>query len=95
MKYDEIAIGNRAYIARKSKNLKQIELSNALGMHQATYSKFENGRYDISLSELVKLCSFLDVPITWLLGVDIIAGFTDSECLELEKFKKYLISLRK
>ena len=95
VEYDGIAIGNRAYTARNNKNLKQKTISAELGIHQATYSKFELGQYDIHLSELIKLCEILDISISWLLGSDSVPQLTDSECLELENYKKYLIGKRK
>ena len=95
MKQDSIAIGNRAYEARKIKGLKQHEISSVLGIHQATYSKFELGQYDMPLSQVVKLCEILDISVSWLINENIIPQLTDSECLELENYKKYLISKRK
>lgn len=95
MKYDKMAIGNRACAARTNKNLKQDEVAALLGIHQATYSKFENGRYDIHLSQLIKLCNILDISVSWLIGEDIISDLTDSERLEHENYKKYILSKRK
>jgi transcriptional regulator with XRE-family HTH domain len=95
MVYNGIAIGNRAFEARKSKGLKQREISTALGIHQATYSKFELGQYDMPLSQVIKLCNILDVSVPWLIGVDIIPDLTDKERLELENYKNYLVSKRK
>lgn len=93
MKYDIIAIGNRAYQARISKGLKQEDLSAALDISQPTYSKFENGRYEPSLTKIFVLCDILDIKLSWLLG-EIDDDLTAKEQLELEKYKKYIISSR-
>lgn len=95
MMYDGIAIGNRAYEARKNKNLKQHEVGAALGIHQATYSKFENGQYDMPLSQVIKLCNILDVSVSWLIGEDIIADLTDNERQIVEHFIRYIKNIRK
>lgn len=94
MKYDAVAIGNRAYEARKNKNIKQNDMSAALGIAQSSYSRFELGQYDIPISKLMLVCEILDISVSWLIGEDIIPQLTDRECLELENYKKYLISKR-
>lgn len=94
MKHDIVEVGNRIFIARKNKGLKQIEISKQLGIGQSTYSAIENGRTDIHLSVLFALADILDVSVTWLIGEDDIE-YTNSELLEIEKFKKYLLSIRK
>lgn len=94
MEYDAYEIGNRAYNARHNMNIKQSEISEALGIHQATYSKFENGRYDMPLSEVIKLCNYLGVSVSWLIGEKSLPRLTDSERLEVEKFINYTISIR-
>lgn len=91
--YDRIAIGNRAYSARTNKNIKQSEMGEALNIHQSTYSKFENGRYDIPLSELIKLCNYLDISMSWLIGENI-TQLTENEFIELEQYRRYLINKR-
>jgi transcriptional regulator with XRE-family HTH domain len=92
--YDKIAIGNRAYAARTNRNLKQDDVSDVLGIHQSTYSKFENGRYDMPLSELIALCNYLGITVSWLIG-EKDNSLTESDLLFLEKFKQFLISERK
>jgi transcriptional regulator with XRE-family HTH domain len=91
---DRIAIGNRAYAARTNRNLKQVDVSEELGIHQSSYSKFENGRYDMPLTELIKLCNYLNISVSWLLGETSI-DLTDFEAIELEEYKKFLINKRK
>jgi Predicted transcriptional regulators len=94
MKYDSFEIGMRAFNMRENKNMKQSEISQALGIHQATYSKFENGRYDMPISQVIKLCDYFGVTVSWLIGENSLPHLTDSEKTELENYKKYLISKR-
>lgn len=94
MQYDAYKIGNRARDARENKNMIQFELSEALGIHQATYSKFENGRYDMPISELIKLCDYLDISVAWLIGENTLPYLDVNERIELNKFLKHLMSKR-
>jgi transcriptional regulator with XRE-family HTH domain len=94
MKYDAFEIGMRAYNVRQNKNMKQSEISHAIGIHQATYSKFENGRYDMSISEMIKLCNYLGISASWLIGENSLPYLTDTERLEVEKYIKYIINIR-
>lgn len=92
--YDRLAIANRIYMARKNKNLNQIDVGNVLGINQSSYSALELGKRDVSVAELFILADTLDVTISWLLGIDSLPHLTDSERLEVEKFIKYIISIR-
>lgn len=94
MKYDAYETGLRAYNQRQSLSKKQSEVSEVLGISQATYSRFETGQGDLPVSKFVKLCDYLGVSVSWLIGEKSIPKLTDSECLEVENFKKYLISKR-
>lgn len=92
--YDMNLVANRIFLARKNKGLKQIEVCNFLDIGQSTYSDIETGKRDITLPVLFKLSELLDVSITWLLGIDSDLSLTDKEILELEKFKRYIVSIR-
>lgn len=93
--YDINLIANRIFLARKNKGLKQIEVCNLLGIGQSTYSDIETGKRDVTLPVLFKLSELLDVPIAWLLGINNDTSMTDKEMLEIERYKHYIISLRK
>jgi transcriptional regulator with XRE-family HTH domain len=90
MDYDKIATGNRAYEMRKQRNLKQSDISAALGITQPSYSRFETGQYDMPISQLVKLCNILDVSVSWLIGENIITDMTDEERHIMENFIRFL-----
>lgn len=94
MKYDPIGIGTRALNARKNKNMAQTEISEALDISQAAYSKFENGTYDMPLSKLLKLCDYLNISLFWLVGDNNLPQLTDAERLELDNYIKFLIIKR-
>jgi transcriptional regulator with XRE-family HTH domain len=95
MRYDKIEIGNKLFLIRNSKNLKQIEVSEALGISQSTYSKIESGKYDITLSMLFNISEYFGVSIEWILGIKDNVELTSNESLEVEKFINYIISQRK
>jgi transcriptional regulator with XRE-family HTH domain len=59
-------IGDRAYRARTRQRIKQSHVSNALGIAQSSYSRFENGTYDLPISKIVVLCEVLGISINWL-----------------------------
>lgn len=95
MEYDKIATGNRATEARKNKNLNQKEVSAAIGIHQTTYSKFENGQYKMDIEQMMKLCDLYEISIAWLVGENILPPLTVKEWQEVQDFAKFLISKRK
>jgi transcriptional regulator with XRE-family HTH domain len=95
MDYDIVSMGNRIRIARQLKNLKQLAVSEKLNMSQPNYSNIESGNQDISVTQLMEIASVLDVSASWLLGEDSIPDLTDSERLEVDKYIKYIIGVRK
>jgi transcriptional regulator with XRE-family HTH domain len=95
MAFDIVGMGNRIRIARQDKDLKQHTVSNKLNMSQPNYSNIESGNQDISVSQLIDIAAILDVPVLWLLGINSIPDLTDSERLEVEKYIRYIISIRK
>ena len=95
MEYDRVEIGNRIFVARKNKDLSQKSVSKIIGMNQSAYSKIELGKNNITLPTLFRLCETLDVSIVWILGLGFETDLTIDEQMEIEKYKKYLISKRK
>jgi transcriptional regulator with XRE-family HTH domain len=94
MDYDQIALGKRLQYLRASRNLTQKAIGSILGIDQSTYSRMENGVYDAPLSILYKISKYYNVSVIWLLGENSIPDLTDSERLDVEKFIKYIISIR-
>lgn len=94
MDYDAYEIGLRAYNVRLSLSKKQSDVSEKLNISQSTYSRFESGKYDMPLSQVIKLCNYLGVSVSWLIGEQTLPQLTSSESLEIEKFSRYLIEKR-
>lgn len=95
MAYDMTGIGNRMRIARQSKDLKQLAISERLNMSQANYSNIESGNQEIYISQLLEIANVLGVSASWLLGEDSIPDLTDAERLDVQKYIDYLISKHK
>lgn len=91
---DGYELGSRILIARINKGLKQADIGKVLGISQAAVSKMELGKTDLSVSQLIKLSSILDVSIPWILGLDS-DDLTPLEALELEHYRDYLIYRRR
>ena len=54
---------------RQDRDLTQAQIAKALGMSQTGYSKYETGTNDIPSAILIKLASFYDTSIDYLLGI--------------------------
>lgn len=59
---------DRLRIARKQKNLKQTEISLALGLASAAYGLYETRKRKMDIETLVKVCRLLDVTPNEVLG---------------------------
>ncbi len=55
---------------RKEKKLTQTELASKLDIGQSAYAKWENGRTEPTLENIVKLSKILDTTADELLGID-------------------------
>ncbi|MED5884659.1 helix-turn-helix transcriptional regulator [Streptococcus anginosus] len=55
---------------RKEKKLTQTELASKLDIGQSAYAKWENGRTEPTLENIVKLSKILDTTTDELLGID-------------------------
>jgi len=53
---------------REDRDLKQIEVANALGTSQQHYSKYETGENEMPIRALMILADFYDVSTDYLLG---------------------------
>ena len=95
MIYDAYETGLRAYNLRLSQSKKQNDVSDAIGISQSSYSRFESGSYDMPLSEVIKLCNYLGVTVSWLIGEDKLPPLTASEQLELNNYINFILSKRK
>lgn len=55
---------------RQKNKLTQTETANLIGMTQSNYSRLEKGELDIKLSQLLNICSNLNISADWLLDLD-------------------------
>jgi transcriptional regulator with XRE-family HTH domain len=92
--YNKYDIADRIYIARTKKRLKQQDVCKVLGIGQPSYSALETGKRTLNVEELFKLSELLGVSVEWILGTDGNNNFTNEERLEIEKFKRYIKSIR-
>lgn len=94
MGYDSKGIGERIYLARQTKGLKQLALCDKTGISQSSLSDIESGRAKITVETLYKIADALGVSVVYLLGEDSISNLTDNERLEIDKYMRYIISIR-
>ncbi len=59
---------NRILELRKKAGLSQIELANAISVHQTAISQWETGKTNPDMSTIGTLADFFDVTIDYLLG---------------------------
>ena len=60
--------------------LTQTEISEKLGMKQATYQKLESGKTpDMRISTLMHICTTLGISSDWLLGIEILKEYKSDE----------------
>lgn len=55
---------------RTIKNATQSEIAEALGVQRYTYAKWEQGRAEPSIEDLIKLSAIFGCTVDYLLGVD-------------------------
>ena len=60
---------NRLKDLREDKDLKQKDIAMLLGMSQTGYSKYECGTNDIPTNVLIRLASFYNVSVDYMLGL--------------------------
>ncbi|MCL2847763.1 MAG: helix-turn-helix domain-containing protein [Firmicutes bacterium] len=63
-------IGERIKESRKYANMTQSEVAKILRMTQQQYSRFENGVFELSYSDLIRICKLYKVSADYLLGLE-------------------------
>ena len=58
----------RLKLLRKIRGLKQEDVADYVGIKRNTYSNWENGKTEPSLSKLLLLADLFDVSLDWLFG---------------------------
>ena len=54
-------VGENIKQARKLKGLTQKEVANHFRMTQQQYSRFENGVFELNYTQIIEICSLLDI----------------------------------
>lgn len=62
--------GDNLKTLRKKRGLTQQELADKVGTNRVNVTKWETGRTEPSLENIVKLADLLDVSLDWLFGRD-------------------------
>ena len=62
---DNVELGKRIKELRKSRSLKQGDLSALLGISRGQISNLEHGRRSLNLKQLEKLCAFFKVDMEY------------------------------
>lgn len=62
---NNIELGKRIKELRKSRNMKQDDLANTLGISRGQISNLENGRRSLNLKQLEKLCNLFKVDMSF------------------------------
>ena len=54
---------------REDRDITQKELAEFLNIAQNTYSQYENGKRDVPIEVLIKLCRYYQVSAVYILGL--------------------------
>lgn len=80
---------NRLRDLREDRDLRQIDVSNAIGIDQRTLSNYETGKTNPDSFAIIKLCDFYNVSADYLLGREVQEKTTSDEIItRLEKLQR-------
>ena len=75
--------GTRLHTLRKERKLRQEDMAKQLGIARTTYAMYEQGNREPDYNTLIKLATFFEVSIDYLLGTTEIRQITDVQDPEL------------
>ena len=75
-------VGQKIRTLRKRAGLTQMELSERIGAKQSELSRMENGKYQVSLTALVKILGVLDLTMGEFFGETAPLAATESALLD-------------
>ena len=75
--------GIRLHTLRKERKLRQEDMAKQLGIARTTYAMYEQGNREPDYNTLIKLATFFEVSIDYLLGTTEIRQITDVQDPEL------------
>ncbi|MEZ2322826.1 helix-turn-helix transcriptional regulator [Bacillus tropicus] len=80
--------GTRLHTLRKERKLRQEDMAKQLGIARTTYAMYEQGNREPDYNTLIKLATFFEVSIDYLLGTTEIRRVTDIQDPELYQWFK-------
>ncbi|HDR8183708.1 TPA: helix-turn-helix transcriptional regulator [Bacillus thuringiensis] len=80
--------GIRLHTLRKERKLRQEDMAKQLGIARTTYAMYEQGNREPDYNTLIKLATFFEVSIDYLLGTTEIKQVTDLQDPELYQWFK-------
>jgi len=80
--------GTRLHTLRKERKLRQEDMANQLGIARTTYAMYEQGNREPDYNTLIKLATFFEVSIDYLLGTTEIRQVTDIKDPDLYQWFK-------
>lgn len=80
--------GTRLHTLRKERKLRQEDMANQLGIARTTYAMYEQGNREPDYNTLIKLATFFEVSIDYLLGTTEMRQVTDIQDPELYQWFK-------
>ena len=88
-------MNNRIKDLREDRDMRQIDLAQAVGIDQRTISNYETGKTNPDSEALIKLANFFNVTIDYLVGRTNFTPVTENERSKvIEKIKKELDTLK-
>ncbi|PED34154.1 MULTISPECIES: helix-turn-helix domain-containing protein [Bacillus] len=78
--------GTRLHTLRKERKLRQEDMANQLGIARTTYAMYEQGNREPDYNTLIKLATFFEVSIDYLLGTTEMRQVTDIQDPELSQW---------
>lgn len=63
-----MSFSNRLISLRKSRNITQKQVCNAIGMSEPAYQRYEYGQREPAYQKLIALADYFDVSIDYLVG---------------------------
>ncbi|HEB2439614.1 MULTISPECIES: helix-turn-helix domain-containing protein [Bacillus cereus group] len=84
--------GTRLHTLRKERKLRQEDMANQLGIARTTYAMYEQGNREPDYNTLIKLATFFEVSIDYLLGTTEMRQVTDIQDPELYQWFEDIIN---
>ena len=85
---------NRLRDLREDRDLRQVDVSKAVGIDQRTLSNYETGKTNPDSFAIIKLCDFYNVSADYLLGRDFGNNSTKDEIIDrLEKAQQEISTI--